>query len=188
VIYSLVNLRSRSSEGPEQAIKNIKEGLSAISAVHKLLYRRDAFYLVELKSLLASLVDRFSDLHQDIDFGFEWRGPEAEMDGERAVSLGLLVNEVVMNSVKHAFDPERRGRITIDVDFDGATRQLVLRMRDDGKGMSETSYKGSGIRIVQSLARQIEGELEEIHEEGFGFLLKARIEEPLKDLRFGGRE
>jgi two-component sensor histidine kinase len=178
VISSLVNLRSRATVDPEQALRNIKEGLSAISAVHKLLYRRDGYYLVELKALLGALVARFADLHKDIDFGFEWRGGEAEMDSERAVSLGLLVNEVVMNSVKHAFEPGIRGRVTIDVEFDSSSRLMLLRLRDDGRGMPESGCGGSGVRIVQSLARQIGSTIETLRGEGFGYSLSLRIEEP----------
>jgi two-component sensor histidine kinase len=182
VISSLVNLRSRSSEGPEQALRNIKEGLSAISAVHKLLYRCGGFYLVQVRALLSALVGRFADLHEGIDFRFEWRGGEAEMDSERAVSLGLLVNEVVMNSVKHAFPPDFRGTVSVEVDFDASTRVLLLRLRDNGRGMAEESSAGSGTRIVQSLARQIGGTLEAIHEAGFGYALRMKLEEPSRDL------
>jgi two-component sensor histidine kinase len=178
VISSLVNIRSRAASNPAEALENIKDSLSAISVVQQLLYRKEAFYIVEIRALLASLVDRLRSLHQDIDFSFAWRGPEARMDGERAVSLGILVNEIVTNSAKHAFDPGAEGSVSVEVDFDEASREMRLRICDDGRGLGPERAGGSGLTIIAALVRQLGAEMEASEAPGLCYDIAMLVDKP----------
>ena len=91
-----------------------------------------------------------------------------------AVRLGLIVNELATNSVKHAFG-EANGHITIGLTVEGAGGQAVLRFADDGRGMGGTGVAGSGIDLIKVLARQIGGTAEwSSTEKGTGFSLEFR--------------
>src|SRR5208337_4250090 len=162
VIASLVSLRGGPGRDPARALEDIKGTISAISVVHQLLYRRNAFYLVELSALLSSLTQRFQSLDRRIMFSFEWRGAKVEMDGDRAVSIGVLINEIVMNSVTHAFPQREAGRIDINVDYDSESRTMSLVIGDDGHGIveGEDTSEGNGIKIIRALARQLNAEME----------------------------
>jgi two-component sensor histidine kinase len=75
-----------------------------------------------------------------------------------SVSLGLIITELVINSLKHAFPERRHGRIKIDYRSDGP--DWTLSVVDDGIGMSTGADKakpGLGTGIVEALARQMEG-------------------------------
>ncbi len=75
---------------------------------------------------------------------------------DRAVSLGLIVNELVTNSIKHAFPEDRDG--TIAVRLRAEDGRLRLEIADDGVGLAEgRQASGSGRRLVQSLAHQVGG-------------------------------
>ena len=75
-----------------------------------------------------------------------------------AVPLGLIVNEAVTNSLKHAFAPAQGGRITVRLQVDGTACQLAIR--DDGKGFGEAVRAGSlGMTLIRSLARQLRAKL-----------------------------
>ena len=74
-----------------------------------------------------------------------------------AVRLGLIVNELVTNSVKHAFG-EAGGCITISLKVDAERTEAVLRVADDGLGMGETSRSGMGIGLIRTLSAQIGGD------------------------------
>jgi two-component sensor histidine kinase len=160
VISSLVSLRARSTEDPRRALEDIRESISSLGLVHQLLYRRNAFNLLEVRMLLSSLVDRFRNLFRGLVFEFEWNGPELEIDGDLAVSLGLLINEIVMNSAKHAFGPEGAGTISLRIQFAEETRAMILSIGDDGRGMEPEATEGIGLQIIRALAGQLDADIE----------------------------
>jgi two-component sensor histidine kinase len=75
-----------------------------------------------------------------------------------SVSLGLIITELVINALKHAFPERRHGKITIDYRSDGL--DWALTVRDDGIGMptgADKAKPGLGTGIVEALAKQMEG-------------------------------
>ena len=75
---------------------------------------------------------------------------------EASVSLGLIVTELVINALKHAFPRHRKGKICVDYRSDG--RAWTLSVRDTGIGMPEDAADakpGLGTGIVEALARQL---------------------------------
>jgi two-component sensor histidine kinase len=83
----------------------------------------------------------------------------AELSFEAAISLGLIVNELVQNAVKYAFPDDRAGIITISLRRSGDT--LRLTVADDGIGAAPASARsGLGQRLVTSFARQLGGTFE----------------------------
>jgi two-component sensor histidine kinase len=176
--------RLHPGKDPGLALEDIKGTISAISVVHQLLYRRSAFYLVELSALLDSLTRRFQNLDRKITFSFEWRGTKAEIDGDRAVSIGVLVNEIVMNSVKHAFPQGKEGRINLSVDYDSVSRTMSLLIGDDGHGIAEdeSMSEGNGIKIIRALARQLNAEMELTRVPSVSYRFRMRIELPEESL------
>jgi two-component system, sensor histidine kinase PdtaS len=73
-----------------------------------------------------------------------------------AVRLGLIVNELVTNSVKHAFG-EAGGCVRISLKVDAERTEAVLLVADDGLGMRETPRSGMGIGLIRTLSAQIGG-------------------------------
>lgn len=180
VISSLVSLRGEPGDDPARALQDIKETISAISVVHQLLYRRSAFYLVELSALLNSLIQRFRSLDRRIDFSLEWNGAKAEVDGDRAISIRLLINEIVMNSMKHAFPHRQEGRISVKVDFDSGNRTMELSIGDDGNGMAEEAVvkEKNGMKIIRALARQLDANMEMTRAPGVTYRFRMKIKPP----------
>jgi two-component sensor histidine kinase len=77
-----------------------------------------------------------------------------------SISLGLLVTELVINSLKHAFPGDRRGRINVDYHVQGA--DWALSVADTGIGMPKMldgAKAGLGTSIVQAIARQLDAEV-----------------------------
>ena len=74
------------------------------------------------------------------------------------MSLGLIVTELVINALKHAFPDDRPGKIVIDYSFHGPNWNLSVY--DDGVGMPTVARKGLGTSIVQALARQLSASVE----------------------------
>jgi len=187
VISSLVNLKSRPGVDPARAIEEIKASLSAISAVQHLLYRRDAFRIVDARSLVEELVARYRLLHVGMTWRCSWEGEKAELDGDRAVDLGLLINEIVTNSLKHGFPNGATGVIFVESSHDADARRLSMRIGDEGIGRRSSGSAdggigagvrgtkgdeggGHGLKIVEAIARHLGAKME--LEEGPGWVYR----------------
>ena len=115
-----------------------------------------------------SLRDYFTDLcgsisasmiHDHSQLSLEVRADDTSTATDIAVSLGLVVTELVINALKHAFPEHRARRIWVDYASDGP--EWRLSVRDDGVGMPvETSKPGLGTSIVEALAKQLDARVE----------------------------
>ena len=74
------------------------------------------------------------------------------------MTLSLLLNEVVTNSVKHAFERGKRGTISVRLEQETKER-FLLSVQDDGPGLAKDSSKGLGFGIMQNLAAQLGGKI-----------------------------
>jgi two-component sensor histidine kinase len=83
-----------------------------------------------------------------------------EIDPDRAVAIGIIVNELVMNAVKYAY-PDGAGPIHVELASDGD--DIVLAIADDGVGLnakSDPRSTGMGQRIVSAMASKLEADVE----------------------------
>jgi two-component sensor histidine kinase len=88
------------------------------------------------------------------------RPDEIELAIDRAVPLGLILNEAATNSVKHAFG-EERGRVSLKLTPGVSYGEARLTVADDGRGIQNPRPGGSGQKLMAALARQIGGEIEQ---------------------------
>jgi two-component sensor histidine kinase len=112
-------------------------------------------YFTDLCEIIsASIID-----HQD-RVSLTVEGGRGVVESRISVSLGLIVAELVINALKHAFPDDRSGKIVIDYSFHGPNWSLSVH--DDGVGMPTTApvRKGLGTSIVQALARQLSASIE----------------------------
>jgi two-component sensor histidine kinase len=78
----------------------------------------------------------------------------------KAVAVGLIVNELVVNALKHAFPSNRPGAVSVDVVEESDSRRIRVTISDDGIGGPTDSDDGLGSRLVRLLARQHGGDVE----------------------------
>jgi two-component sensor histidine kinase len=126
------------------------------------------------KNLGESLLDSFG-LSDQIDIQYDMAPLELNID--TAVPIGLIVNELVTNVLKHAFPENKKGRIRISLQASTA-RNLYLEVEDNGIGKNSYSPKrmeGFGMQLVELLTQQLEGRKEEVVQNGtrFSFNLKS---------------
>ncbi|MEP6567107.1 MAG: sensor histidine kinase, partial [Mesorhizobium sp.] len=112
-------------------------------------------YFVQLcESLAASMIydrDRLS-IAVTVD--------DSVVKSDASISLGLIVTELVINALKHAFPEQRSGKITVDYRSDGG--DWTLSVKDDGIGIptgSEAVKAGLGTGIVEALAKNLQSEI-----------------------------
>jgi len=135
--------------------------VAAVAQVHRRLYTSHDFKSVLLNQYLESLLD---DLRRSAEGNkmsrLTLKAQPIEVDPDRAVAIGIIVNELVMNAVKYAY-PDGAGPIHVDVVADDD--HIVLSISDDGVGVnakSDPRSTGMGQRIVSAMAAKLDASVE----------------------------
>src|SRR3954454_3307331 len=108
-----------------------------------------------LRALCLSIKQQAEGIEIDV------QADELELSIDRAVPLGLILNEAATNSLKHAFGPDAGGRISVKLVAGVGYGEGRLTVSDNGRGSRGPSPTGPGWKLVAALARQIWGRLEQ---------------------------
>jgi two-component sensor histidine kinase len=142
--------------------------------VHEKLYLSPSLSAIDLADEVRDLVNMLASSHACPNVRLDVQADSAVSDIDTAVPVGLLVNEMVSNSLKHAFPDGRSGRIHVTLRRLGPER-LLLSVRDDGTGLPEgfawERADSLGLSTIQALARQIRAKVEVRHQGGAEFAL-----------------
>jgi two-component sensor histidine kinase len=163
-VASLLEMQIRRSPdgAARQALREALSRVVSISEAHSSLYA--ASHDVSAVDMSAYLQDLCANLAEALFLGalvrLECRADAAALDRDRAVALGLIVNELVTNAAKHAFVDGRPGQIRVAFAREGDVYRLVVE--DDGKGLPPdfaTRRQGLGRGLVEAFTRQAGGSL-----------------------------
>lgn len=159
VILASISVQKRrfKSDEVQRALDHIANRINAVALAHDQLAPQQDIHAIDLASYLRTLCSSIERQVENISVVVET--DEIELGIDRAIPLGLIVNEAVTNSVKHAFD-EKGGKITIRLTAGVGYGEARLVVADNGKGMQKARPAGTGLTLISSLARQIGGELE----------------------------
>ena len=174
VISSLLNMQMLHlpDEETRQILKDSQNRIRSMALVHEKLYRSDDLGRIDMASYIRGLADHLlysaRTTAAPIEMAVEVK--KVFFDLTTAIPLGLLLNELLTNSLKHAFPDGRKGRIEIDLQptEDGA---YALVYRDNGVGFSKASSGGDslGLPLVELLMKQLGGSMEQKNEGGMEY-------------------
>jgi two-component system, sensor histidine kinase PdtaS len=165
IISSLLNLQLATLDDVPAAkvLRETQNRVHSIALVHDLLQLSTERAKVDLTEYLGALTSHVSgSWGSSVSLGLEVQ-PGLSLPLEAAVPCGLIVNELVTNSLKHAF-PAGQGTISV-----GAARQgddVDITVKDDGVGIPEDAPAGLGLELLATLSRQLHGTLEVIRSGG----------------------
>lgn len=179
VLSSLLHLQSRHIKD-ETALDAIREGqnrVESMSLIHQKLYMGDNLAAVDMPDYVHKLSDTLLDAYR-LDDGRIQISSEVQplqLDVDTAIPLGLIINELVTNSLKYAFPDGQRGTITIKL-WKNAEDKLCLQVADDGVGKaaapvlkSSTSF---GANLVDILSKKLKGTPLVLGTDGFATLIE----------------
>jgi two-component sensor histidine kinase len=141
-----------------RALDHVASRINAISLAHDQLAPRQDGQVVRLSYYIRALCSAIRKQAEEVEVDVE--SDELELTIDRALPVGLILNEAAMNSIKHAFD-SGGGRIRVSLVGGVGYGEARLRVSDNGRGIQNPIGGGSGLKLIASLARQIGGTIEQ---------------------------
>lgn len=160
LILASIAMQKRRFDNAEvgRVLDHVANRINAISLAHDQLSPRHDVNAVGLAGYLRTLCASIEAQSENV--AIEVDADEIELAIDRAVPLGLIVNEAATNSVKHAFGAEG-GRISVKLASGVGYGEARLTVADNGRGIMNPRPDGSGQRLIEALARQIGGKIEQ---------------------------
>ena len=173
LITSLIEMQARRVADPAARLmlRQAAERVEAVTLVHRRLYTGDNVEFVEMDAYLAGLIDELERATQSADAlhpgpapvprRIELRADALRVETDKAVPIGLIVNELVTNALKYAYPKDQPGQVRVQLCRAGEALQLTVE--DDGIGypQDDAAPKGSGLGslIVGSMAKTLRATL-----------------------------
>lgn len=165
IIISLLHLQAYhvKDDYDRKIFRDSQDRVRTMAMVHEKLYASTDLAKIDFTDYIRSLASElFASYKVGPNTKLEINGKEVFMDIFTAVPSGLIVNELLTNSIKHAFPDEREGKITIKLRKTGKTYHIVIA--DDGIGLPENidfkNTKTFGLQLVNLLMDQLDGTIE----------------------------
>lgn len=166
VMTSLLGLQSEllKDKKAKEALRVTQMRVKSIALIHEELYQAKDLAKVNFGEYLKLLVENLSDVYNAeprIQFHLDLNGSQLNVD--TAVPCGMIVNELVTNSLKYAYPDNRRGNINIHL-HPIEDSQFLLIIEDDGVGIRKdidiAHHDSLGMQLVQILAQQLNGKVD----------------------------
>ncbi|MBI2987000.1 MAG: PAS domain S-box protein [Deltaproteobacteria bacterium] len=167
IISSMLNLQAKSIKDPK-ALEMFRESQSrvrSIALIHEELYQSRDLSRLDFTDHVQSLVShlfRSYGVHSD-RIVLRIHVEEAYLDVDTAIPCGLIINELVSNSLKYAFPEGKKGEISIDLRRQHDDHYMLV-VRDNGVGLPKNldfrNTETLGLQLVNTLTEQIDGSIE----------------------------
>jgi PAS domain S-box-containing protein len=155
IIASMVAIEARSHKSGEgkAALERVSHRINALGQLYSVLSKGDTVEAVDAASYLDELCrDLIASVHKE-------GGTSIALPTDRAIPIGLIVNELVTNAVKYAFPSDTKG--TVLVTLKRTQGELRLTVADNGQWVNpQRADSGLGGRLVDGFARQLGGQVE----------------------------
>ena len=178
VVSSLLNVQSKLSTHPDaqQALAEGRDRVLTMAMIHQKLYRSESLNSIDLEQYLIEISESVVQSHTAVGREIELKViiDQVNLDLDKVINIGLLVNELITNSLKHAFAHQDRG--TIKISLEAKDSMVVLSVSDDGQHVQKDDSKQSyGTRLIATLARGLDARLEVVTNKGTQTIIKIPV-------------
>jgi len=165
LVTAMVRLQANSlaDAAAREALADTERRIAAIAKVHRSLYATDDAEGVDMKDYLQALVDELGGAwaSETPKRALTLAAESIRLPADRAVSLGVIVNELVSNAFKYAYGPASPGDVRVSLTRDADA--FLLAVEDDGVGLGptpRTQGSGLGSRLIGAMAKSLKGAVE----------------------------
>ena len=181
IISSLLNLQSQTvdDERSRDSFKDIQNRARSMALIHEKLYQSTDLKRIDfgeyIRTLATELFHTYAStqhikLLMDVEKVF--------VDINTAIPLGLIINEIITNSLKHGFPNGKEGEIRVELH--SINDSCEFKVKDDGIGFPENldfrNTDSLGLQLVNSLTQQIDGEINMEVDHGTEFIINFKSE------------
>ncbi len=177
MISSMIHLtaESSSSDDTKSSLSEVGSRIKAVSEMYDLLYVTDSIKEVQLEEYLTRVVSSMPIVSSNITLKKDCDAIIIPV--KIAISIGIIVAELITNSIKHAFPKNRKGIISLSLKNSGA--KAFIEINDNGKGLPEgfdmSALDSMGLTLVNALVEQIDGSFKITEDNGTSCILEFPI-------------
>lgn len=183
VISSILNLQSSFVEDEKtlEILQESRNRIRSMAIIHENLYRTEDFSSIHFSDYLENLANNLiSSYRINHNVVLNVKLQDVELILDQAIPCGLLVNELITNSLKYAWDEGKSG--TIFIKMYEENNWVILEIGDDGKGLpkelKEMNSDTLGLQLVTTLVEQLDGEISADIRKGTKYLIKFEKTKP----------
>jgi two-component sensor histidine kinase len=165
LVSGLLTLQGRSinDEMAQQAIQEGKSRVRSMALIHQDLYNREKLTHIGVKQYIEKLSRELFQTYRidNEQISLQTDINNIDLDIDVVIPLGLIINELISNSLKYAFPLDRPGSLSVSLREDIGTSTLVLVVSDDGIGYDTSAIRSNsfGSTLVASLTEQLDGSM-----------------------------
>lgn len=181
IISSLIKLQSSHLKSPEMkgVFAESQNRIKTMALIHEKLYHATDLSVIEfydyVKNLMSNLYQTYSISTNRITPVISFRSVYLDID--TAIPCGLIINEVISNSLKYGFPDNREGRIYINI-TESEPGEYLLTIGDDGVGIPKeidfNTTESMGLKLVKILSQQLTGKVHLVRQNGTEFRITFR--------------
>ncbi|HKB85077.1 MAG TPA: MASE1 domain-containing protein [Ignavibacteriaceae bacterium] len=179
IISSLLNLQESyiNDVKIQQMFRKSKNRINSMALVYKMLHNNEDLSRINFKNYMKELSEAILASFSTQIIECNITSDEVYLEPDQVTNLGLILNEIISNSIKYAFDNSKQGIISIKMSIDGTNAELEVR--DNGKGLPEhfdiRSTTTLGMQLITNLTRQVPGELKIENDHGTKYTITFKI-------------
>ena len=178
VINSLLSLQTR-SEKNEQALEALRDSQSRVKSmalIHNKLYQNERVDRIDFQEYATELCKSIlTTFKTDKEIVLNIKADGIQLNIDTAVPVGLILNELITNALKYAYENVEKGILNVEILRGPAETSYKLKVSDNGCGLPlDFDYKKTnsvGLKLVNNLTRQLEGTWEALNQNGAAFVV-----------------
>lgn len=170
LIVSLANRESKKNINDKlTGIVNLTSKIESIATLHQQLYLNEKLDYIQLKSYIEEILVNLTEFLNQNKIEVIKEIDSVEIGANQPLYMGLLINELVVNSIKHAFPTQDNKKIELSIKI--KDKYLEIQYRDNGVGVPENSK----VKLISTLSRQLEADFMIENRNGFCYFAKIKI-------------
>jgi two-component sensor histidine kinase len=172
VITSMLNIQqySISDKKAQEVIQESKNRIYSIGLIHECFYQNQNLGEINTREYIQNLTDQLLASYQinTEKIKLETSVQDFQLDMDILVPLGMIINELVSNTFKHAFEDHEQGKLSINLEKQ--QDKVKLEVSDTGSGLKDTSVLENsdsfGFKMIQAFVKKLNGSLNLLNKEG----------------------
>ena len=174
-LASIFHLQTRHYTDHEMVLeaRNSESRVHAMSMLHERFYNAEADHIINTRAYMTDLVHKLVDVYgaRVGNLRLSVHVDDIELDIDKALALSLIIQELVCNAFKYAFDHKPNPQLIVSIRLRGD--RVIATVKDNGIGLDNHSIgRSQGFSLVEALMTQLEGRMEFDNSDGTMFIIQ----------------